>query len=76
MDTLQTLGIIVAIIIGFSWYLKNKKKGLAMEGKVLEMKQKNQVEEIDKLKEEMKQVPEQQKDLPPDNIINFWNKKK
>lgn len=76
METLQTLGILVALIIGFAWYLKNRQKDLAKEGTVLEMKQKSQEVEIVKQKEELAQIPEQQKELTSDNVINFWDKKK
>ncbi len=76
MEALQTIGIIVGLVIGFAWYLKNKQKDLAKEGTVLEMKQKDQIEQIDKLKEQMKDIPKQEANKTPDNVIDFWNKKK
>lgn len=73
---MESIGIIVATIIAIAWYLNSKKKGLAKEGVVLEMKQKTQEIEIIKQKEELKDIPEQEKNKTPDNVIDFWNKKK
>lgn len=76
MEALQTIGIIVALVIGFAWYLKNKQKDSAKEGTVLEMKQRTQEQELAILKKEMGNIPEQEASKPPANVIDFWNKKK
>ena len=74
---MEILATVIIMIIAFSWYLYSKKKNLAKDGQVLQMKQKTQEQDLGILKDQLKDIPEEQKNnSTPDNVIDFWNKKK
>jgi uncharacterized membrane protein YczE len=78
MDNLVTIGVsIVGVVIGMALYLKAKQKDQAKEGVVLEFKQKVQETQVVDLKKELNEIPDQQKQVTnPENVVDFWNKKK
>jgi preprotein translocase subunit SecF len=78
MDNLFLIGVsVVGVVIGLAFYLKMKQRNQAKDGVVLEFKQKVQETQVADLKKELNEITEQQKQVTnPENVVDFWNKKK